>query len=53
MDTKPFISNLNKRLDDKVKDIQDQLNKEYSNILEAKRKALEDIKRKALKELPK
>ncbi|MEM3863211.1 MAG: hypothetical protein QW699_01805 [Metallosphaera sp.] len=53
MDANPFISILKKKLDDKTSEIQDRLSKEYSLILDLKRKSIEEVRRKALKELPK
>ncbi|WP_174629499.1 hypothetical protein [Metallosphaera tengchongensis] len=51
MEAKPFINNLVKKLDQTKMSVEEQLNKEYQSIIESKRNSIEEIRRKALKEL--
>lgn len=53
MQAEKYIDTIKIKLDQKKAEILEQLTNEYNNIMKNKEKELEDIKRKALKDLSK
>ncbi len=53
MEAEKYISLIKAKLDATRTEILQKLNEEYNNVLKNKEKELEEIKRKALKELSK